>query len=54
MSASETGSPLTTIQAMAAGLPVIGARTGSLSERVDASRGMLVEAATPPRWSRRS
>jgi glycosyltransferase involved in cell wall biosynthesis len=43
LSTAET-THLATIEAMAAGLPAIGARTPALSECVDASRGMLVEA----------
>ena len=36
---------LTLIDAMAAGLPTIGARTPAVTPCVDGSRGMLVEAA---------
>ena len=38
---------LALIEAMAAGLPVIGARSPNLAEHVDTSRGLLVEPGHP-------
>lgn len=42
------GIPVALMEAMAAGLPVVATRTGSVDELVDAAAGILVEQRDPP------